>query len=328
MNLKLKELDQQVVVVTGATSGIGLATARKAAQSGAHVVLCARNADAVKRVTDELDPAGNRVHGVVGDVGRFEDVRRLGREAIDRFGRIDTWVNNAGVAIYGRLLEVPLEDHRRLFETNFWGVVHGSQVAVEHMRGAGGALVNIGSTLSDRAFPLQGMYSASKHAVQGYTDALRMELQHDHVPIAVSLLKPAAIATQYTEHARSYTGHEPRNAPPYYAPAIVADAILYCAQHPTRHLFVGGAAKAMSLLGKWAPRLADKTMERTMFRLQQGRTLRGGRDNLDGPAEDGKETGGRGRPVFQRSAYTAIARRPRRVAATLFGGLVLAGLLG
>jgi NAD(P)-dependent dehydrogenase (short-subunit alcohol dehydrogenase family) len=120
-------------------------------------------------------------------------------------GRIDTWVNNAGVSIYGRIEEVPDADSRRLFDTNFWGVVNGSRIAAKIMKETGGgAIINVGSTLSDRAVPIQGMYSASKHAVKGFTDAFRMELESDDVPISVTLVKPAAIDTPYKVKQRTF----------------------------------------------------------------------------------------------------------------------------
>lgn len=328
MKIHLEPLNRQVIVITGASSGIGLATARKAAAAGARLVLCARNQEALDRVCKELEAVATEVHGVVADVGSFEDVERLGREAMDRFGRIDTWVNNAGAALFGRLLAVPIADHRRLFETNFWGVVHGCQVAAAHMHARGGAVINVGSTLSDRAFPLQGMYSASKAAVQAYTNALRMELEHDDVPISITLIKPAAIATQYTEHARTYTGHEPVLPPPVYAPSLVADTILHCAEHPRRDVFVGGAAKAISLGNKLAPRLMDKLLERSAFRMQEGAPVDGERgDNLDEPSRDGKEEGGRPTRVLRRSAYTSIMTRPFLSALFVGSGFALTRLL-
>ena len=122
---------------------------------------------------------------------------RLGEAALLEFGTVDTWVNNAGLSIYGKLTDVPLADKRKLFDINFWGVVHGCRTAIRLMKHRGGVLINIGSEVSDVAIPLQGIYSASKHAVKGYTDALRMELEHDRIPIAVTLVKPSAINTPY-----------------------------------------------------------------------------------------------------------------------------------
>lgn len=171
MKLKLRPLDTQVVVITGATSGIGLVTARKAAAKRARLVLASRNEGALRFLADEINAAGGEAVHAVTDVANEEDVRRIAATARQRFGGFDTWVNNAGVSIYGNLTDVSLADHRRLFETNYWGVVHGSLVAVEHLRQRGGALINIGSALSDRAIPLHGAYCASKHAVKGFTDA-------------------------------------------------------------------------------------------------------------------------------------------------------------
>src|SRR5205814_10458565 len=179
-----------------------LATARMAAASGARLVLAARSSNALRELADEITRRGGEAMHVTADVGKAEDVRGIVRAAEDRFGGFDTWVNNAAVAIYGKLVEIPIEDMRRLFEANFWGVVYGSLEAARHLRRRGGALINIGSTLSDRAIPIQGMYSASKHAVKGFTDALRMELEAEGAPVYVTLTKPGAVHTPYTHHAK------------------------------------------------------------------------------------------------------------------------------
>src|SRR5207237_3691332 len=139
---------------------------------------------------------------------------------------------NAGVSVYGKLMDVPLADLRQLFETNFWGVVYGSRVACEYLRMRGGALINIGSTLSDRAIALQGIYSASKHAVKGFTDALRMELEEQGAPVSVTLIQPTSINTPFPRHAKNYMEAEATLPPPVYAPDVVADAILHCAENP------------------------------------------------------------------------------------------------
>lgn len=181
MTLRLKTLDKQVIVITGATSGIGLVTARLAAARGARLVLVARNEQAVNELAEEIRRGGGEAVPVRADVGNEEEVRGITRAALERFGGFDTWVNNAGTGIYGDLLDISTEDNRRLFDTNFWGTVFGSQEAGRHFRARGGnvagAILNVGSVLSDRAIPVQGMYCASKHAVKGFTDALRMELE-------------------------------------------------------------------------------------------------------------------------------------------------------
>jgi len=315
MTVRLKPIKEQVIVITGASSGIGLVTARMAAKRGGRVVLTARNREALQHLAREI--SGNESNGgmaafVAGDVGDEAALRRVADEAITRFGRIDTWVNCAGVSVYGRVVDVSIEDQRRVFETNFWGMVFGSRIAVEHLRENGGALINIGSTLSDRAAPLQGIYSASKHAVKAYTDALRMEVEHDRLPISVTLIKPGAVDTPYAEHAKNYLPNEPTVPPPVYAPEVVAETILYCAEHPVRDVFAGGGGKMLSMLGNLMPRLADKLMEKSMLKAQQrGEPERDRQDHgLYGPARGLKERGGRAPYVSESSFYTQASLHP------------------
>jgi short-subunit dehydrogenase len=244
---------------------------------------------------------------------------------MERFGRIDTWVNNAGVSIFGRLEDIAPEDHERLFQTNFWGVVHGSLEAVKRMKTrGGGALINLGSEVSDRAVPLQAMYSASKHAIKAFTDALRMELEAEQAPISVTLIKPAAVDTMFTVHARNYMDKEPALPPPVYAPELVAEAILHAAQHPKRDVFVGGAAKMISL-GAWTmPRMLDRYMRRTMFRQQRSEvdSTPGRRDALyaPDPSQELRQRKGMRRHVAEHSPYTAAALRSNRLLTAVLGG--------
>jgi short-subunit dehydrogenase len=305
----LKPVKEQVIVITGASSGIGLATARMAAKRGARVVLAARNEADLRTVTDEIRANGGRAICVIADVSREDDVDRIGEAALREFGGIDTWVNNAGLSIYGKLTEIPIDDKRRLFDVNFWGVVNGCRTAVRFMKHRGGALINVGSEVSDRAIPLQGIYSASKQAVQGYTDALRMELEHDGVPISVTLVKPSAINTPYPEHARSYLEEGvPALPPPLYEPEVVAKAILTCAEKPVRDIVVGGAGRAQILMGAIAPRLTDKLMEGPMWKQQKRYDMPHARaGNLDEPQRDGRAHGVAKGRVMQSSAYTTAA---------------------
>ena len=331
MKLKLKPLSGQVMVLTGASSGIGLATARMAARQGTRLVLVARSENALTRLADEINNAGGQAIHATADVGSETDMRRVADTALQKFGRIDTWVNNAAVSIYGPITELSLEDARRLFDTNFWGMVHGSLQAVKHMSGHGGALINIGSVVSDRAIPLQGMYSASKHAVKGFTDALRMELEKESVPIAVTLIKPSSIDTPFTRHAKNNMEREPNVPPPVYAPQLVAESILHCAQRPVRDLTVGGGGKAIALTGEYAPRLTDRYMEYTMFDLQQkdAPAQPGSNNSLYGASEDLAERGGYPGHVRKTSLYTRAQRNPAVTSALLLGaaGIALATLL-
>ncbi len=328
MALRLKKLRDQIIVITGASSGIGLVTARMAAQRGARLVLAARNENALIELERELSDGDRRAVTVTADVGKPADVQRISRIARQKFGGFDTWINNAGVSIYGKLLDEPIEDMRRLFETNFWGLVYGSLEAARHFkeRGEIGAIINLGSALSDRALILQGIYSASKHAVKGFTDALRMELEKDGIRTSVTLIQPGAIDTPYSRHAKNYMDTEPTNPPPVYAPETVARTILHCAETPERHVFVGAGGKGIPMLGYYAPRLADLLMESLFARQQQSdRPARPRQDNgLDRPAGDLQERGDYQGHVSETSLYTTASLHPVLTGAALVGaGLVI-----
>ncbi len=331
MRVQLKPISEQVIVITGASSGIGLATARMAARRGAALVLVARDEPSIRELSDEITAGGGRATHVVADVTNPDDVRRISEAAVTRFGGFDTWVNNAGISVYGRLQDVPISEHRQIFETNYWGLVYGCMAAVEHLRTKGGAIINLGSVLSERAIPLQGTYSASKHAVKGFTDALRMELEHDGAPISVSLIKPTSIDTPYTHHAKNYLSTEPRNPAPVYAPDIVATAVLKCARYPIREVTVGGGGKMITLLGTALPRLMDKIMERVMFAAQHSDSPPRSREQhgLYDPSGRLQERGGHPGHVAETSLFTTASLHPLASAGILLGvaGLVAGSVL-
>jgi NAD(P)-dependent dehydrogenase (short-subunit alcohol dehydrogenase family) len=328
MGIKLKPLRDQVIVITGATSGIGLATAKRAAERGARVVLCSRNDPELKHTASQIEQAGGTARSVVADVSNQADMERLAVTAVEEFGALDTWVNNAGVSFYGRLTDVAIEDMRQLFEVNFWGMVYGTRAAVPRLRGSGGALINIGSIVSDRAIPLQGAYSASKQAVKGFTDALRMELEEEGAPISVTLIKPSAIDTPYFRHAKNYMDVQPKPPAPVYAPEVVANAVLRAAEHPIRDITIGGGGRFISALGTALPRLTDFYMERAMFNSQRSDTPAAGRpDNLYQPAgQENLERGDYRGHVRRSSMYTQAALSPAK--ALLAAGLGLAVFAG
>jgi NAD(P)-dependent dehydrogenase (short-subunit alcohol dehydrogenase family) len=290
MAAKLKPLSKQVLVVTGATSGNGLAIVERAVRDGAAVVAVARNEAALDVLRVRLTASGARIATCVADVSDLVAVERVAAVAIDAFGGFDTWVNNAGAGTYGTLEQVPIADHRRVFDVNYFGVLHGSLVAARHLRTrGGGAIVNIGSILSDRAIVEQGPYCATKHAVQALTDTLRMELEQEGAGISVTLIKPGAIDTPFPEHARNFMDQPPRLPPPLYAPEVVADAVLFACANPRRTLYAGGGGLMSSLLSRAAPRLADVIMEVVGTATQQkpgdpGDPVR--RDNLYEPRTD------------------------------------------
>lgn len=321
--MKLKPLSQQVLVITGATSGIGLTTARMAARAGARLVLVSRNEDALRTLTDELNAWEKRAVYAVADVADEAALQRVAQVAQEAFGGFDTWVNNAGASIYGKITEVSVEDQRRLFDTNFWGVVYGSRIAAAHLGSRGGAIINVGSVLSDRAISLQGTYSASKHAVKGFTEALRMELEQDGLPISVSLIKPSAINTPYPEHAKNYLDREVTLPPPVYAPDLVAEAILHCAHTPVRD-FTVGEGKMLAAMGQLAPRLTDKVMEKDMAWRQLKKEPRAGSraDSLYAPQSALQERGNYEGHVFESSMVQKAKLHPIAAGAVLLTGAV------
>ncbi|HEY0558605.1 MAG TPA: SDR family oxidoreductase [Thermoanaerobaculia bacterium] len=269
MSMDLKPLDQQVIVITGASSGIGLATAESAAKQGAKLVLAARSGQTLDEVCQRIKSAGGQAIYVVADVAKREQIDHVAEVALQKFGRIDTWVNDAGVSIYGRLDEVTEEDSRRLFDTNFWGVVNGSLAALPHLKANGGALINVGSEVSEAVVPLQGMYAASKHAVKGFTDALRVEIEEiDEAPVSITLIQPTAVDTPFPQHARNYMDQEAKLPTPQIEPEKVAEAILKAAVKHERDVKVGGGAVLNTTLGKIAPSLGDKASAMQVDRQQ------------------------------------------------------------
>jgi len=327
MKPKLKKLSDQVIVITGATSGIGLATARLAARQGVRLVLAARNEDALRKLEAEIVAAGGQAVAVPADVRKREDVQRIADTAIQRFGDFDTWVNDAGGSIFGLIRDVPVEEERKLFDVNYWGVVYGSRIAADYLRSNGGAIINLGSVASDSGIPLQSAYSASKHAVKAFTDTLRMELEREGAPISVTLIKPTAIDTPFFRHAKTYMGAQPVEPSPMYAPDSAARAILYAARHPVRDLLVGDLAPLQSWMGRVLPRLTDRFVRATLFEGQKSaRKPQPGENRVfEGPSSELHERGNyEGVHVMQTSVYTRAATHPR-IAGALAAGL-LAGV--
>lgn len=292
MSSVLKPLSEQVIVITGASSGIGLATALEAAKEGAKVVLAARSQRTLAEVVSRIQEAGGQATSVVADVSRREDVERIAQVALATFGRVDSWVNNAGVSAYGRLEEVKEHDARRIFDVNFWGVVHGSLVALPLLRQGGGALINVGSEVSEAVAPLQGIYSASKHAVKGYTDALRIELlEAGEKQISITLIQPTAVDTPFAQHARNYLEVEPKLPTPQIDPEDVAQAILKACREPERDVKVGGTAVLKTTMAKLAPGLSDKMATKVVDQQKTDEAPRNPEGTLYQPGESGHTRG-------------------------------------
>ncbi len=262
-----KPLDQQVMVLTGASSGIGLCTAILAAERGARLVLVARSEDTLQSLVSQIESNGGEAIYVVADVADREQMLHVAQAAVDQYGRIDTWVNDAGVSSYSRLDKISEADSRRIFDTNFWGVVNGSLIALPYLRKQGGALINLGSEVSEEVVPLQGMYSASKHAVKGFTDALRIEIELlDKAPVSITLIQPTAVNTPFPHNAKNYMDKEPKLPTPMINPERVAEAILKAATDGGRDVKVGMMAIVNTSASKFLPSLGDR-----MAAMQAGR---------------------------------------------------------
>lgn len=317
-----KPLNEQVIVITGASSGIGRETALQFAKAGAAVVLIARNTEALEDVAAQINYGGGRALVVPADVGEWEQVEQAARTAIDAFGRIDTWVNNAGISVYATAEETSPDEAEKVLRTNVLGVIHGVNAVLPYMRQQGsGTIINVGSVESQRALPYQGVYAASKHAVKGYTETLRMEQEAAKSGIRVTLILPAGINTPLFDHARSKLGVKPMPVPPAYPPEMVAAAILKAAQFSHRDIYVGGAGFFFWLLQRINPAFVDKIMlaNKSMFRLQKTNEPDNGQDNLYEPMPGVGRVHGGFKSITKPSLFTPIFElSPRWVRAAFF----------
>jgi NADP-dependent 3-hydroxy acid dehydrogenase YdfG len=235
MEAKLKPLAEQVIVLTGASSGIGLCTAQLAAQQGARLVLIASSTRMLETLVSIIGASGGEAICIAADVAVREEAAAAARSAAAHFGRIDTWINNAGASIYGRLDQVTEDESRRVFDVNFWGVVNGSLAALPYLLG-GGALINVGSELLARDLPLQGMYSSSKHAVKGFTRALRAEvIDVDHAPVAIALIQ-CGVSEPPNPSFGEDPAYLPDGAQAALDPMLIAESILRVATEGTREM--------------------------------------------------------------------------------------------
>jgi NAD(P)-dependent dehydrogenase (short-subunit alcohol dehydrogenase family) len=322
-----RPIRDQIVVITGASSGIGRETALMFGERGATVVLAARNETALASVAKEVERIGGRASAVVTDVARWEQVARLARQAAERFGRIDTWVNNAGVSAYATVEELTVAEIERVIQVNLLGEIYGMKAALPYLkRQRHGTIINVASALAERAVPLQAAYCASKHGIKGFTEALRLELAREQSGITVTLIEPSSINTPLFTHARSKMGVEPMPIPPIYEPRVVAEAILFAAEHPRRTIVAGGAGKVMTILQRISPVLLDRYMLQgdRMVKAQKTDRPDDGRDNLDAPMPgNGRTTGDFGEQAKAVSPYTRyLEQYPNRVRALLGAGLV------
>ncbi len=256
--MKLKPIEQQVVAVVGASSGIGRETALQFAKRNAKVVVSARTESGLASLVDEITALGGDAIAIPADVAEFEQVKSIVDKTIDRYGRLDTWVHAAGTAIIAPFEQVTPEEFKRVIDVNLMGSVYGAMVAMPHLRQTGrGAFIAVSSVEARRSMPLQSAYSASKHGMEGFLDSLRSELKQEGFPISITNILPSVINTPFYNKARTKLGVMPTGIPPYYQPSLVAEAILHAAENPTRDIIVGDVGRIIDLFQKLIPDLTD-----------------------------------------------------------------------
>lgn len=334
---------EQIVVVTGASSGIGRATVEEFVRQGARVIASARDEVSLEALAAECRDAGSagEVVAVVADVGRYEDLEALAAAAVQRFGRVDTWVNCAAVHEYAWFEDTTPEEFATVLRTNVLGQVHGTYAALPHLiaNEAGGTVIGVSSVEGVRAVPLQAPYVTSKFALRGFYDTVRMEMANRHPTVKVVTILPASIDTPIFEHARTRLPRMPMPPKPLYAPEVVARAIVYAARHPrAREIPVGGSATMFILGQRFAPTVMDFLFSRksTLLDQQQTELPTAHEDNLDGPPPGVQQTRSRQlessnkiRKIKERSLFTEVVwQHPtvkRALAMTAMGGATAVG---
>ncbi|MDP9428751.1 MAG: SDR family oxidoreductase [Actinomycetota bacterium] len=309
----LKLVRDQVVVVMGASSGIGRATAARFAKEGAKVVVAARGETGLRSLVEEIRADGGQACAEVADVTDPAQMRRVAQRAVTEYGGLDTWVHAAAVLLVAPFEETTPEEFSRVIDVNLMGQVHGAMAALPHLKRKGGALIHISSMGAKRGVPLQTAYCASKHGLDGFVETLRTEVRRENLPISVTNIMPATINTPLFDQARTKIGVKPVAPPPIYQPDVVVDAVLYAAEHPVRDLVVGGSAKALILGEKLAPRLLDALLVRFGFEAHDTGKPKpaDAPDNLFAPldhhntARDGFDAS-----AWSRSLYTTLRRQP------------------
>jgi len=314
----------EVVIVTGASGGVGRAIAHAFARRGARIGLLARGESSLARAVAECEELGGQALALPTDVSDIEQIRSAAATARDQFGPIDIWVNDAMATVFARVVDVSADEFRRATEVTYLGTVYGTMVALEHMRPADrGTIVQVGSALSYRAIPLQAAYCGAKFAIRGFTDSLRVELMHDGSAIRVTMVQLPGVNTTQFNWCRSKLPEHPQPVPPIYQPEIPAEAVYHAAHHPRRELWVGYSTFQAILGGMVAPRFADWYLARTGFKGQQvsGMEVSADRpDNLFSPVPELAATHG----IFDDQAK----RRSPQLWASLHRGALAAGVGG
>jgi NAD(P)-dependent dehydrogenase (short-subunit alcohol dehydrogenase family) len=328
---RLKPVEEQVVALMGASSGIGRETALRFAERGAKVVVSARSEEGLNSLVREIQSGGGEATAVVAEVTDFEQVKAVADRAVEQYGRLDTWVHLAAVGLFATFEQTTPEEFERVIDVNLMGQVYGAMAALPHLKREGrGALIHISSVEAKRSFPFHSAYAASKHGIGGFLEALRVELMHEGWPISVTQVMPGTINTPFFDKGRTKLGVKPVGVPPIYEPETVANIILYAAENPARDLVSGGAAQALIINQRLSPRMLDAILAtRAGFKPQMTEEPRSEEDpdNLYTPIK-GHDTAKNGFRALSRSLYNWLQMHPTvRRGAAMGATLGLVGVL-
>ena len=260
----------EVVVITGASAGVGRATAAAFARQGARIGLLARGVERLEDARREVESLGGQALVLPTDVADAEQVEAAAAAVEEAFGSIDIWVNNAMVSVFSPIKEMQPEEFKRVTDVTYLGYVYGTLAALKRMLPRNhGVIVQVGSALAYRGIPLQSAYCGAKHAIEGFTDSLRVELMHDKSRVKVTMVQMPALNTPQFRWVKSRLPNKAQPVPPIYAPEVAADAIVWAAHNPRRELIVGGSALQGILMEKFLPGIADRILASTGYKSQQ-----------------------------------------------------------
>jgi NAD(P)-dependent dehydrogenase (short-subunit alcohol dehydrogenase family) len=311
--MQLKPVEEQVVALMGASSGIGRETALRFARRSAKVVASARSEEGLDSLVEEIRGEGGEAIAVPADTSEFDQVKAVADRAVEEYGRLDTWVHLAAVGLFATFEQTTPEEFARVIDVNLMGQVYGAMAALPHLKREGrGALIHISSVEAKRSFPFHSAYGASKHGIDGFLEALRVELKHEGWPISVTQVMPGTINTPFFDKGRTKLGVKPVGIPPIYEPETVANMILYAAENPARDLVSGGAAQTLILNQRLSPRMLDAILTtRAGFSPQMTDEPRSedDADNLYAPIQ-GHDTARNGFRALSRSLYNWLEMHP------------------
>ena len=257
MNIKLKPIEVQVVIIFGASSGIGRLAALEFAKRGAKLCVAARSEEGLISLVKEIEAEGGEAFYVLADAANFEQVKAVADKCVERYGRLDTWIHTAATFIFATVEKTAPEEYKRLIEVNLLGQIYGAKAALPHLKEKGGALIHIGSAEAWRTAPYQSAYGASKHGIRGFLQVLSVELKHREIPVSLTHVLPGAINTPIYDKALNKMPFDFRPPPPIYHPQIVVDTILYAAENPVSEIIAGAGGAGVIMAERLSPTLAD-----------------------------------------------------------------------